>query len=178
MIVLLLKKYHNIPVSIRTLKRWLKKLRLKQRGNPRPDIAVRCIIEIEIKITNGIKGYRSIWHKLKINGIQVNRGDVMNIIKDINLEQSRNRRARKLERRIQTSQGPNAVWHADDYDKLKPYGFPMHGCNDGFSGKVLWLRVRRSNNDPIIPARFFLTALEENKICPDLLKIDCVRKIG
>ena len=52
----------------------------------------------------------------------------------------------------------------------------MHGCNDGFSGKVLWLRVCRSNNDPIIPARFFLTALEENKICPDLLKIDCGTK--
>ena len=141
MIVLLLKEYHNIPVSIRTLKRWLKRLGLKRRGNPRPDIAVRRIIESEIKITNGIKGYRSIWHKLKINGIQVNRDDVMNIIKDINPEQSRNRRTRKLERRIYTSPGPSAVWHADGYDKLKPYGFPIYGCINGFSRKVLWLRV-------------------------------------
>ena len=141
MIVLLLKEYHNIPVRIRTLKRWLKRLGLKRRRNPRPDIAVRRIIESEIKITNGIKGYRSIWHKLKINGIQVNRDDVMNIIKDINPEQSRNRRTRKLERRIYTSPGPNAVWHADGYDKLKPYGFPIYGCINGFSRKVLWLRV-------------------------------------
>ena len=178
MIVLLLKEYHNIPVSIRTLKRWLKRLGLKRRGNPRPGIAVRRIIESEIKITNGIKGYRSIWHKLKINGIQVNRDDVMNIIKDINPEQSRNRRTRKLERRIYTSPGPNAVWHADGYDKLKPYGFLIHGCIDGFSRKVLWLRVCRSNNDPIIPAHFFLTALKENKICPDLLKTDCGTENG
>ena len=33
----------------------------------------------------------------------------MNIIKDINPDQSRNRRARKVERRIYTSQGSNAV---------------------------------------------------------------------
>ena len=102
----------------------------------------------------------------------------MNIIKDINPEQSRNRRARKLERRIYTSPGPNAVWHADGYDKLKPYGFPIHGCIDGFSRKVLWLRVCHSNNDPIIPAHLFLTALEKNKICPDLLKTNCGTENG
>ena len=30
-------------------------------------------------------------------------------------------------------QGPNWVWHLnlDGYDKLKPYGFPIHGCIDG-----------------------------------------------
>ena len=69
----------------------------------------------------------------------------------------------KLERRIYTSQGPKAVWHADGYDKLKPYGLPVHGCTDGFSRKVLWLQVCRSINDPIILAQFFLTALEKKK---------------
>ncbi len=29
------------------------------------------------------------------------------------------------------SQGPNHVWHIDGYDKLKPFGFPIHGCVDG-----------------------------------------------
>ena len=56
----------------------------------------------------------------------------MNIIKDINPDQSRNRRAGKVERRIYTSQGSNAVWNADGYDKLKPYGFPIHGTLMGF----------------------------------------------
>ena len=28
-------------------------------------------------------------------------------------------------------QGPNEVWHCDGYDKLKPYGFAIHGCIDG-----------------------------------------------
>ena len=54
---MLLKEYHNIPISIRTLKRRINELRLKRRGNPRPDIAVRRITESEIKVTNGIKNY-------------------------------------------------------------------------------------------------------------------------
>ena len=109
MIVLLLRDYCNVHISIRTLKRWLKELGLKRRGNPPPDMAVRRIIQSEIESTSGIKGYRNIWHKLKINGISVNRDDVMNIVKEINPEQSKDRRARKLERRIYTSPGPNAV---------------------------------------------------------------------
>ena len=82
----------------------------------------------------------------------------------------------KLERRIYTSQGPKAVWHADGYDKLKPYGLPVHGCTDGFSRKVLWLQVCRSNNDPIILAQFFVTALEK-KIVQIFLKQTAVRKM-
>lgn len=27
--------------------------------------------------------------------------------------------------------GPNYTWHLDGYDKLKPYGFCIHGCMDG-----------------------------------------------
>ena len=40
------------------------------------------------------------------------------------------------------------------YDKLKPYGFPIPGAVDGFSRRILWLEVARSNNDPRVPAAF------------------------
>ena len=68
----LLKEYYNLTINITTLKHLLKKLGLKSRGNPRPEIAVRWIIESQIKITNRIKRYRSIWHKLKKNCIPIN----------------------------------------------------------------------------------------------------------
>ena len=32
-------------------------------------------------------------------------------------------------------QGPNYVWHCDGMGKLKPYGFAIHGCIDGY---VYW----------------------------------------
>ena len=25
------------------------------------------------------------------------------------------------------------MWHSDGYDKLKPYGLPIHGCIDGYN---------------------------------------------
>lgn len=32
---------------------------------------------------------------------------------------------------IDLNEGPNFVWHVDGMDKLKPYGFSIHGCIDG-----------------------------------------------
>ena len=29
-------------------------------------------------------------------------------------------------------QGPNYCWHVDGLDKLKTYGFAIHGCIDGY----------------------------------------------
>lgn len=40
------------------------------------------------------------------------------------------------------------VWHAVGYDKLKPYGFPVHGCIDSWNRKVLRLPFARSNIYP------------------------------
>ena len=28
-------------------------------------------------------------------------------------------------------QGPDYLWHIDGYDRLQPFGFPIHGCIDG-----------------------------------------------
>ena len=69
--------------------------------------------------------------------------------------------------------GPNYCWHLDGYDKLKPYGFPIHGCIDGFSRKMLWLQLSRSNNNPQVILRFFVDAVDACGGCPRKLRIDC-----
>ena len=58
------------------------------------------------------------------------------------------RRAHRLRRRVYHNAGPNVVRHVDGYNKLKPYGFPICGCIDGWSRKILSLVVTRSNNYP------------------------------
>jgi len=41
------------------------------------------------------------------------------------------------------------------YDKLKPhFGFPIHAGVDGYSRKVLWVELERSNHLPEITARY------------------------
>ena len=36
---------------------------------------------------------------------------------------------------------PNFYWHTQGYEKWKPYDLFIHDCVDGFSRKMLWLKV-------------------------------------
>lgn len=49
----------------------------------------------------------------------------------------------------------------DGYDKLKPFGFPIHRAIDGFSRNILRLEVTGSNNPPDIDATDFLNTVRE-----------------
>lgn len=64
------------------------------------------------------------------------------------------------------------------YDKLKPFGFPIHGAIDGYSRKILWLEVSRSNNKPEVPATYFLSCVKEQRGCPCLVRTDCGTENG
>ena len=66
------------------------------------------------------------------------------------------RSRRRLRRRVYTAKGPNYLWHIDGYDKLKPFGFCIHGAIDGYSRRVLWLKVASTNNDPEIIGFYFI----------------------
>ena len=74
--------------------------------------------------------------------------------------------------------GPNFAWHVDRYDKLKPYGFPIHGCVDGFSRRVMWLKVCKTNNDPSHVASFFHECVKTTNGCPRILRTDCGAENG
>lgn len=56
---------------------------------------------------------------------------------------------------------------------MKPFGFPIHGAVDGFSRKVLWLEVTRSNNAPETVAQFYLDFVKQNRCCPLQTRSDC-----
>ena len=61
---------------------------------------------------------------------------------------------------------PNFCWHMDGYDKLKPFGFSIHGCVDGFSCRILWLEVQQSNKNPRVVASYFLKHVKAARGCP------------
>eukprot|EP00794_Sanderia_malayensis_P011574 gene11574-12767_t len=117
-------------------------------------------------------GYRSMWHRLELEGIRVPRSVVSIILREVDPEGSDLRKRHKLKRRKCNNPGPNFAWHIDGYDKLKPWGFPIHGGIDGFSRRMLWLNVTRSNSSPDNIALMFLRTVEENKGCPVELVTD------
>ena len=71
------------------------------------------------------------------------------------------RKRRRLRRRKYINM-PNFVWHIDGHDKLKPYGFSIHGSIDSFSRGVLWLEVSTSNKIPEVIAKYYLDAVRRN----------------
>ena len=77
------------------------------------------------------------WMRLKSKGIDVSQRSVQLSIKYIDPIGTDDRRRRRLQRRAYTSPGPNLCWQLDGYDKLKPFGFPIHDCIDGFARRIL-----------------------------------------
>lgn len=177
-IVIFLKKYHGIKVSLRTLKNRLKKYNLK-RKLPNYDLEmVRERIRHELAGPGCQRGYRSMWNMLRLQDIQVPRQIVADIMKELDPEGCQKRKARSLERRRYLSPGPDYTWHVDGYDKLKPYGFPIHGCIDGWSRKIMWLKVTKSNNNLDIIANFYLECVSDMCGCPVKLRTDCGTENG
>lgn len=166
-IIKLLEKFHDISISKGTLLNKLKEYGLRRRGSVVDQNRVRECIQLQLDGSGQMLGYRAIWRRLQSKyDIQVPRLVVQTVLREIDPEGSRLRRANRLRRR------PNYCSHTDGYDKLKPYGFPIHGCIDGFSRRILWLKIAKSNNDPRVVAKLFFSCARQLQFCPTVLRTD------
>ena len=172
-----LSEHHDINICMQTLKSRLKKYGLSRRSSSYNMEEVRQELIKELDGPACMGGYRSMWHSLQMKGFQVPRHVVETLMRELDPTGCELRKARRL-KRIYTSAGPNYCWHLDGYDKLKPFGFPIHGCIDGWSRKIMWLKVARSNNNPEIPATFFIECVREFSGCPVKVRSDCGTENG
>ena len=129
----------------------------------RPLISWRATVE---EVTNAVQkeldasganlGYRRIWASLKRQKILVRKEDVRKTILELNAEGVQQRKRRKLVKQKYRNPGPNYVWQLEGHDKLKFFGFSVHGCIDGFSRKLIWLEVTSSNKVLEIISQYYL----------------------
>ena len=90
--------YHGTGISIRTLKRRVRHSSLRRKQIPFNKNIVRGIIEREMG-PGPIKGYKSIHHTLKQSyGAHVPKDNLMQILKKINLNETEERKWKKLRR--------------------------------------------------------------------------------
>ena len=132
-----ISKYHGISMCLQTLKNRFQQLGLCRKDMDFNEEVIRTQIQSEIDGPGCMGGYRTMWHTLRSEGYMVPKGKVEHLLKELDLEGCKLlRRAQRLRRRAYVNQGPNFCWHIDGYDKLKPFGFPIHGCIDGYSRKI------------------------------------------
>ena len=94
------------------------------------------------------------------------------ILKELDPEGVAQRSKKRLKRRRYSVPGPDFLWHIDGHDKLKPYGFSIHGCNDGFLRKTIWFKVDSSNKGPEIIAGYFISVLKKINGLPCRIRSD------
>ena len=107
-------------------------------------------------------------------GVAVNRNTVMEIVRELDPEGVSSRKKKLLRRRTYSVPGPDFMWHIDGSDKLKLYGFSVHGCIciDGFSRRIIWLETGPSNKDPEIIASYFISTVKNINGVPRKIRSD------
>ena len=163
-ILLFLVFSHGINLSLRQLKRILKAKGLGRRRNASDLREVVQAVEEELRGSGSNIGYRQMTQRLvNDHRLVVGKETVRELLNILDPEGVEIRARHRLKRRQYITKGPNHLWHIDGYDKLKPFGFCIHGAIDGFSRRILWLDVGYTNNDPTVITQYF---------------VDCVRQLG
>ena len=165
--------HHNIPMTIDRLKKSVHKLGLRRRGNLVDDGVLDTIIRNEVTTSMSLVGYRQMAHVIaRKYGINIPQERVRRSLLRIDPEGVEFRSRNVVRRRIYCSRGPFHIVHIDGHDKLKKWGFAIHGGIDGFSRRILWLKVSTTNNDPLVVANFFLEFPKKYKTAPNILRFD------
>ncbi len=104
-----LTKYHNVSMSNSTLLRRFKQLGFSKRG-PVGDATIQEAINRIRAITTGpcsAGGYRMVWHTLQMEGFNIPRIFVQEILREIHPVGTQARKAYCLRRRVYKNPGPN-----------------------------------------------------------------------
>ncbi|KAF8119494.1 hypothetical protein EV363DRAFT_1462101 [Boletus edulis] len=84
----------------------------------------------------------------------------------------RQRKARCLLRRRFWAAGVNDIWAVDQHDKWKRFGLALHTGIEPFSGKILWMKVWHSNQNPQLILTYYLEAVKKLGFVPLVTQSD------
>ncbi|XP_071133330.1 uncharacterized protein [Mytilus edulis] len=167
---LLFEENLNIYISVRHLRRLANSMGLYKRKQSNLEICYTVIQGILSK-SSGSHGYRLVHQMCMKNNLVISM-ETVRLILLLDPEGVSDRLRRRLKRRQYISRGPNYMWHMDGYDKLKPYGIAIHGCIDGYSRNIIWLKAGVTNNDPKIVAGHYIQAVIKKNGFPRSMRSD------
>lgn len=154
-ILLSLSYVDGIIISLSTLRRYLRTLRLFRRKAPSDILDVATFLQDQLARYGMLHGYKLMHMKCIQAGYVVTQETIRRLLKILDPCGVQLRHRNRLRRRMYQNPGPNFFWHVDSYDKLKPYGICINGAIDGFSRMVIWLHAYSTNSDPKVIAGYF-----------------------
>ena len=171
-ICFIMTEHHKIPLKLARLKSFLVRNGLNRKSTIDDGLLDR-IVRNEVSTSNSLIGYREMKHIISRKyHTNVSYERVRKSILRIDPEGVFLRSKNVIRRRIYRASGPFHILHIDGHDKLKRFGFAIHGGIDGFSRRIVWLKVSTTNNDPLVVANYFLQFLERYKRAPNILRFD------
>ena len=90
-------------------------------------------------------GETNVMAGLRQRGVYIQRWRVRESIIRVDTINRANRWGSRILRRPYSVPHPNYLWHMDTNMKLRHWRFCIHGCVDGFSRALLYLRVNNNN---------------------------------
>lgn len=171
-IIKCLDELHGYSIGIRTLKRITKGLGLYRRKYKSDILQIALFVLEQCEVHGQMHGYRWMHLKCLERGLVVDQDTVLGLLHIIDPEGVEYRKTRRLRRRVYSIKGPNSVWHIDGYDKLSRYGIKIHGCIDGFSRQIIWLKAGVSNKNPSIIAHYYIESIRQYGVYPRRVRAD------
>ena len=165
-------RFHRTKITIRYLNRLLRQCNLQRRGSYSNINTVIKFIQDELKGSSSCFGYRYMLQKLRSSGLTPDKETVRLIFKSLDPVHADRRKRWKLTSREYHSFGPNHTWPIDGYDKLKPFGIPIHGAIDEYSRRILWLKLLSCNNKPNVIANYYLCCVKDLKLILSVVRGD------
>ena len=145
---------NGIIISARHLRRLLSRQGLDRQKGQSDILSVALFVEDEVQRSGQLYGYR--WMHLRCLQQRLC-GNSKHGPRTATTSGSRRcggtTETSTIVRRMYSSAGPNAAWHMDGYDELKPFGIAINGCIDGYSRKIMWLEAYTR---PITTPRWYL----------------------
>lgn len=117
------------------------------------------IIGSYLNTQSRLVGFSLVYGYLESIGVHVQQSRVRNILQQFDPTFSQMRWAAVIHRRTYNVRAPNSLWHLDGHHSLVRYGFVIHGCIDGFSRLITFLKCS-TNNNSLTVLQLFTDAVE------------------
>ncbi len=170
-ICMIINNHHNTSTTVRQIKYICKKEGLTR--YKLEDTGLKDVVANELRTSRRSVGYRQMSEIISLKyRAHVPKEKVRKVLKELDPEGVQERSRGVIKRRVYETAGPNKVWHIDGNDKLKMWGLCIHAAVDGFSRKIIWIKVSTTNNDPLVIANYYLSSVKAHLKAPKMLRMD------